>query len=240
MSTKLKCILLDDEIPGLTYLKLLCQEIEGIEVIKAYNDPQKLIRELDEIDFDLCILDIEMPQLNGLQVANLLKNKLVIFTTAYKQYAAEAFDINAVDYVRKPVEKERLHLAIRRAMERRPSASTQTQFMQLNTDKGKTIIHSTNVAYISSSQGDSRDKVAVMLDGSSLLLKNVSFNRLQNFLPTSEFCRINKRQIIATTIVTSYTFNEITTRLLIDGKPLRFSLNEVYRPEFQRLVTLDS
>ncbi|HEY9487725.1 MAG TPA: response regulator transcription factor [Chryseosolibacter sp.] len=237
MSTKLKCILLDDEIPGLTYLKMLCQQIEGIEVIKAYNDPQKLIAELNDFEFDLCILDIEMPQLNGLQVANLLKDKLVIFTTAYKQYAADAFDVDAVDYVRKPVQKERLQQAIRKAIERSSKKDQEKSFIQLNTDRGKTIIHFNKVGYVTISEADSRDKIAVMEDGSSLLLKNISFESIQDFLPKSDFCRINKQQIIAMKIVESFTFNEIITSLVKEGKPLRFTLSEVYRQQFQRLAS---
>src|SRR6187431_776666 len=113
MSTKIKCVLLDDEIPGLTYLKMLCQQIPELEVVKAYNDPQKLVHESANVDFDLCILDIEMPKLNGVQVASILKNKSVIFATAHREYAADAFDLDAVDFVQKPVTKERLLVAIK-------------------------------------------------------------------------------------------------------------------------------
>ncbi|MCH5688586.1 response regulator [Niabella sp. W65] len=61
--------------------------------------------ELSRLEFDFCILDIEMPEMNGLQVAALLNGRPVVFTTAYKEYAAEAFDLDAVDYIRKPVKR---------------------------------------------------------------------------------------------------------------------------------------
>ena len=92
MSSILKCILLDDEILGLKYLKMLCEQIDDIEVVKAFVDPELFINELDNLEFDFCILDIEMPKINGLQVANLLQNKPFIFATAYKEYATDAFD----------------------------------------------------------------------------------------------------------------------------------------------------
>ena len=101
LSTKLKCLLLDDELPGLTYLKMLCEQIIDIEVVKTFNDPVLLLNEQSFLDYDFCIMDIEMPSMNGLQVANLLNGKPVIFTTAYKEYAVEAFDLNAIDYVQK-------------------------------------------------------------------------------------------------------------------------------------------
>lgn len=115
MEKELKCLLLDDELPGLTYLKMLCEQIPGLSVVKSFNDPSRFLEEFPSLDFDLCIIDIEMPQFDGLKVANLLQGKAVIFATAYKEYAAEAFDLNAVDYLRKPVSLDRLKRAIDKA-----------------------------------------------------------------------------------------------------------------------------
>ena len=223
-------------MPGLTYLKMLCEQISELEVVKTFNDPQRLLRESQDIDFDLCILDIEMPQINGLQVADLLRDKMVIFTTAYSEHAADAFDLNAIDYVRKPVRKERLHQAVKKAVEHFSERRDRKESAQFNTDKGKTIIHFRQLAYITASESDSRDKVAVMHDGSSLILKNISFDNLNKVLPQSMFCRINKKQLISLGIVSSYTFNEITSSILSENKLLRFSLTEVYRPQFQKLI----
>ena len=141
MNTKLKCLLLDDELPGLTYLKMLCEQIPELEIVKAFNNPETLLAELPELDFDLCISDIEMPGIDGLTLASLLQNKLVIFTTAYKDYAAEAFDVNAVDYITKPVTKERLQIAVAKALERFNTVAPAKKFIHLNTDKGKALLY---------------------------------------------------------------------------------------------------
>ncbi len=108
----LKCILLDDEIPSLRFLKMLCEQIPGLEVVKTFNDPTVLLSEYRKLSFDFCILDIEMPEFNGFDLAIELKDFPIMFSTAYKQYASEAFDINAVDYMRKPLSLERLQQAI--------------------------------------------------------------------------------------------------------------------------------
>jgi len=108
----LKCILLDDEIPSLRFLKMLCEQIPGLEVVKTFNDPTVLLSEYRKLSFDFCILDIEMPEFNGFDLAIELKDFPIVFSTAYKQYASEAFDINAVDYMRKPLSLERLQQAI--------------------------------------------------------------------------------------------------------------------------------
>ena len=158
MNTKLRCLLLDDELPGLTYLKMLCEQLPELEVVKAFNSPDIFLKEVPNLDFDLCILDIEMPAMNGLHVANLLQGKPVIFVTAYKEFAAEAFDLDAIDYVRKPVKKERLQQAIQKASSRISKSSSVKNFIQLNTDKGKALLFFDQVGYIKTSDSDSRDK----------------------------------------------------------------------------------
>ena len=225
--------MLDDEIPGLAYLKMLCEQIPDLDVIKAYNDPQKFLHEATGLDFDLCILDIEMPKLNGVQVAALLKDKLLIFATAYREYAADAFDLDAVDFVQKPVTKERLQIAVSKVIARRSLRKQSKGHLHLNTDQGKTLISPHNLAYITTSEIDSRDKVAVMMDRSSIVLKNISFKSLQDQLPGDDFCQINKKQLIALRIVASFTFDQITTSIHMEEKPMKLSISEAYRQQFQ-------
>lgn len=240
MNIKLRCVLLDDEIPGLTYLKMLCEQLPQLEIVKAFNNPQKFLSELQTIDFDLCILDIEMPEMNGLQVAKLLKGKFVIFTTAYKEYAAEAFDIDAIDYVRKPVQKDRLKHAIDKVIDRHTTKKSGGDFIQLNTEKGKTLVYFNQLGYIKTSETDSRDKIAVLRDGTSMTLKNISFDSLSKLLPAKQFCRIHKKGMVSIQIVVSYSYSEITTSMMNEGKPVTLSLSEVFRPEFLTLANPDS
>lgn len=239
MNTKLKCLLLDDELPGLTYLKMMCEQIPELEVVKAFNSPEIFLSEMNNYDFDLCILDIEMPTMNGLQVANLLDSKLIIFTTAYKEYAVEAFDLDAVDYVRKPVKKERLQQAVKKAMDRFQQKTPKKEFAQFNTDKGKAIVFFDQPAYIKTSEIDSRDKVVQMMDGSVLTLKNISFDKLQKILPAHSFCQINKKEMIALKTVQVFSFDEISTIIpTVSGNFLRLTLSEIYRENFLRKVQI--
>lgn len=238
MNTKLRCLLLDDELPGLSYLKMLCEQLEELEVVKAFNNPLMFLAEAPGLEFDLCILDIEMPGMNGLQVMELLDGKPVIFTTAYKEYAAEAFDLNAIDYVRKPVKKERLHQAVLKAQQRiRQQLSPPKKFVQLNTDKGKALVYFEQIGFITTSAIDARDKILLLTDGTSLTIKNLSFEKIARFLPPSDFCRINKKEILALKQVQAFSFDEITTRLKNrDGSPIRLGLSSVYRNEFVQKV----
>mgnify|MGYP003604762737 FL=1 len=232
MNTKIKCLLLDDELPGLTYLKMLCEQIPELEIVKVFNNPEKLLAEAPNLDFDLCILDIEMPDLNGMAVANLLENKYIIFTTAYKEFAVEAFEIDAVDYITKPVKKERLEKAVAKVL-KRIEKQEQKQFISINTNKGKSVLFFDHLLYIKASDTDSRDKVAFLKDGSTLVLKNISYEKLQEKLSKVRFCRINKREIIAVSIVNFFTHDEITTNVMLpNGKPLVLSLGLSFKDDF--------
>ena len=232
-------MLLDDELPGLTYLKMLCEQLPQLEVVKAFNSPDLFLSESSSLDFDLCILDIEMPGINGLQVANLLRGKAIIFTTAYKDYAAEAFDLDAVDYVQKPVKMDRLQQAVLKACNRLSAGKKTKSFLQLNTDKGKALIFFDQLCYIQVSKMDSRDKVAQLFDGTMITLKNISFERLHELLPKHEFVRINKKELIALKCVQVFSFDEITTSIpATSGDTLKLVLSDTYRKEFIERVKL--
>jgi len=232
-------LLLDDELPGLTYLKMLCEQIPQLEVVKAFNQPDVFLSECVNLDFDLCILDIEMPQINGIQIAELLRHKLVIFTTAHKEYAADAFDLDVVDFVRKPIELERLHKAVRKAIKQLNDAKHSKKFIHLNTDKGKSLIVFDQLCYIRSSAIDSRDKDVLLRDGSKICLKNISFEKLQTILPPNKFCRINKQEIIALDIVQHFSFDQITSTIPGEqNQPQLFYLSEVYRNTFLEKVKI--
>lgn len=226
-------MLLDDELPGLTYLKMLCEQMPELEVVKAFNNPEVLLRELPGLDFDLCILDIEMPGMSGLHIANLLREKPVIFVTAYKEYAADAFDLDAVDYVQKPVKRERLQQAVNKVLNRAKAMQPAKTFVQVNTEKGKALLFFEHIAFVETSAADSRDKVVWMKDGSTLTLKNISFDRLFSLLPPGQLSRVNKRQALAIAVVRFYAHDEVTTGLnLPSGKPLKMTLSDIYREEF--------
>ncbi len=237
MNTKLKCLLLDDELPSLTYLKILCEQLPELEVVKTFNSSITMLNELPQLEFDLCILDIEVPHTNGLQIASLLKGKPVIFTTAYKDYAADAYDLNAIDYVRKPVSLNRLQQAVSKVKNNFRGERETKSFVQVNSDRGKALIYFNQLCYVKTSEIDSRDKIAQLGDGTLITLKNISFEKLLQRLPENDFVRINKKELIAIKSVQTFSFDEITTSIQTAiGKPLKLSLSEVYRHDLIRKV----
>lgn len=218
---------------------MLCEQMPELEIVKVFNSPEKLFEKTTSIDFDLCITDIEMPGMDGLTLASRLQNKLVIFTTAYKEYASEAFNIDAVDYITKPVTKERLHKAVLKALERHKNTIQNASFLTLNTDKGKGIVYINQLVHIKSAEQDSRDKEALLTDGSILILKNINFETLLQQLPETNFCRVNKKEIIAVSQVKHYTHNEIILKQSDkNGNFISVLLSETYRSAFMKLVNI--
>jgi DNA-binding LytR/AlgR family response regulator len=218
-------------------MKMLCEQIPELEVVKAFNSPETFLKELSSLEFDLCILDIEMPDMDGLSIANLLGDKPVIFATAYKEYAAEAFDLNAIDYIRKPVTKERLQTAVNKVLNRIRQTNPPKNFIQINTNKGKTLLFFDELAVVGTSEMDSRDKIAQLHDGKKLVLKNISFEKLLQFLPENDFCQVNKKEVLALRAVQFFSHDEITTKIIQSSeRPLVITLGDAYRENFLKKV----
>lgn len=123
----IEALLIDDENLALKQLKKLLEEYSIIKVIATYTDPSIAVIEASEIQPDVIFLDINMPEMNGMQTAEMLQQACpatnIVFVTAYDEYALEAFEINAIDYVLKPVNRNRLAKTIQRLEERYSQAS---------------------------------------------------------------------------------------------------------------------
>jgi two-component system LytT family response regulator len=112
---KLRAYLVDDEPLALERLRRLLEHTGRVEVTGSTTEPEKAVSELTAHPPDVCFLDIQMPRLNGFEVlAQLPSQPIVIFTTAYDQYALKAFGVNSVDYLLKPVEPESLDRALKK------------------------------------------------------------------------------------------------------------------------------
>lgn len=232
-----KCIILDDELPGLSYLKGLCEQNSYIEVVKAFTDPLLLLQQIDKLEFDLLITDIEMPEVSGIELADRLIDRHILFVTAYKQFAIEAFDRNAVDYILKPIRPERFNEAIQRAVARINSEPKKGLKIHLATDQGKTQINTDTILCIMTSEIDSRDKIIIFRDTTSIIAKNISFDSFMEILPGNMFCRINKKTIIAVASVKLFTSQTIISNIRDSkGDYYTFNLTEKYRQEFRRLA----
>jgi two-component system LytT family response regulator len=114
----MRTLIVDDEAPARERLKRLLADIEGVELIGEAEGGVQAVEMIERERPDLVLLDIQMPGLDGFGVIEALEDPpLVIFVTAYDEYAIRAFEVNALDYLLKPFSRERLEKAVRRAQE---------------------------------------------------------------------------------------------------------------------------
>jgi two-component system response regulator AlgR len=125
--SELRTLIVDDEPLAVERMQVLCAEIAGLAVIGTANDGKAALRLAEKLNPDLLLLDMTMPGMDGLALARELAKSAnppaVIFVTAHENFAVEAFDLDAVDYVLKPVAADRLERAIARALARRDKAA---------------------------------------------------------------------------------------------------------------------
>src|SRR5688572_15172305 len=115
---KLKCVAIDDVPLALELIELYAQQIDGLELVKTFDDAIAGLEYLQHNPVDLLFLDINMPDISGLElVRSLDKKPLLVFTTAYKKFAFEGFELEALDYLLKPIEFDRFAKAVQKAQE---------------------------------------------------------------------------------------------------------------------------
>ncbi|HNY01928.1 MAG TPA: LytTR family transcriptional regulator DNA-binding domain-containing protein [Bacteroidales bacterium] len=113
----LRTLLIDDEQPARDVVRHYLKDIAGIEIIGECSDGFSGLKAIQEMKPDLVFLDVQMPRLTGLELVELLEQPpMIIFSTAYDQYAIKAFEMNAVDYLLKPYSKERFLQAVQKAV----------------------------------------------------------------------------------------------------------------------------
>ncbi len=124
----LRTLIVDDEPLAVERMQVICADLDSIAVVGTASDGGAALRLVEALTPDLLLLDMTMPEMDGLQVARILAGResspAVIFVTAHDDFAVEAFDLEAVDYVLKPVTAERLRRAIGRALARGASRKT--------------------------------------------------------------------------------------------------------------------
>lgn len=118
MTKPLRTLLVDDEPLAIERMQILCAEVEGIDLIGTAQDGEAALRLVEALQPELLLLDIAMPGMDGMAVARALEDATlapaIIFVTAFDQFAVEAFDVAAIDYLLKPVAKDRLEKATER------------------------------------------------------------------------------------------------------------------------------
>ncbi len=232
----MNCIAIDDEPLALGLLKDNISKVPFLNLVATCNNAFEAMETMEKHPVDLVFIDIQMPGLTGLQfIASLEKKPLVIFITAYKQYAVESYDLDVVDYLVKPVALERFIKACNRAKElnelksaqgTKANAPSKDHFF-VNADYSQVKIAFDDIIWM---KGYGDYIKFHLRSAEHPLVVRTSFKELDRELPPNKFIRIHKSYAVAVAAITAIRKNSI----FLGDKEL--SVGETFRDEVQKLV----
>ncbi|SRR5258706_4791097 len=194
----LKCIAIDDEPPALDLVKEYVAKSPGLQLIQTFNDAISGGEFLRTNPVDLLFIDINMPDITGLDLVRSLQEKpMIIFTTAHKKFAHEGFELDAIDYLLKPISFERFSKAVAKAIE-------YSQYkQQVKNEAGENLfvyaeyrmvkINLRDIEYIESLE----DYIKIHLVNSKPVLTLMTLKGVLEKLPVAKFKRIHRSYIVA-------------------------------------------
>jgi len=194
---KINCLIIDDEPLAQNVLKKFIADCPLVELCGVYNNAVEATVFLQSNNVDLLFLDINMPKISGLSFfKSLVKPPLVVFTTAYPEYALEGFEVDAVDYMVKPFSFERFLKAVNKVHEKLNVVQLKNRINEgsilLKSDKKVYNVHFDNILYIQAIG----DYVKVVTTEKNLLVHS-TIKSMVDQLPIDEFIRIHKSYIIS-------------------------------------------
>ena len=193
----LKAMIVDDEAPARSELRFLLDELGQADVVAEAASVREAIEKLKEYPIDVIFLDINMPEATGLKLAEALRTLKfppnVVFVTAYSEYALEAFKVNAVDYLVKPVETERLAQALARVRENVALHMQAQKSERISVEKGgkKILISIDSIRFVMA-----RDDYAYLQTDTDRHFSTVSLAQLEKRLDGHGFFRVHRGYLV--------------------------------------------
>ena len=236
---KYKCIIVDDEPLALDVLESFIQKVPDLELVRKCHNAIEAMAALREKEIHLVFLDIQMPEITGLELLKSLSTKpAVIFTTAYSEYALQAFELDAIDYLLKPIPFERFLKAVNKAIhylnstnkeqtanETPAVAAEEEDYIFVKADKKIVKVKLDDILYIEGL----KDYVMIYTHDQRIITLQTMKN-LEERLPSTKFLRVHRSFIISIDKLKSVAGNavEIKNKMIPLGKH--------YRDDFMKLV----
>ena len=224
--TALRCCVIDDEPLAARLIASYVERTPGLELVGTFFSASEAIKPIMAGEVDLLFLDIEMPQLGGMELARLVPPSCrIIFTTAYDRYAVQGFKVNAVDYLLKPVSYEEFLAAVARAVKTmvpEPSA-TEAAKREFLIVKSEYKLVQIRIADISVIEG-LKDYIKIHLDGvAKPILTLMAMKAVEQALPAGNFIRVHRSYIVNTSKISIIDRNHVTVG------PHTVPVSETYR-----------
>ena len=192
----MNCIAIDDEPLALEVLKKYISKIPELNLVAVFSDAIEAMEYLQKNPVNLLLLDIHMPDISGFQLYNSLPVKpMVIFTTAYKEYAVEGFELDAIDYLLKPFNFVRFQKAVSKATNRgklKDKEDSPSQHLYIHSDYKMVKVAFAEIIYI-----EALDDYVKINTASQSYLTLLSMKKILDKLPEKNFIRIHRSYIVA-------------------------------------------
>jgi two-component system LytT family response regulator len=211
MRNKLKCVIVDDEPMAREIIETYIAKIPNLDLIGSCKNAAEAILFAQENEVDLFFLDINMPEISGLSLAKIIHKKAqIIFTTAYRDYAIDGFNLNVVDYLLKPIAFDRFLQAVQKVSLLEITEST-NDFMFVRSERKMVKVDFNSILYMESLS----DYVKIFTPEKTIVIRE-TISSLEEKLPLKKFIRIHRSFIISLQNITSYTneFIEINQKAL--------------------------
>lgn len=236
----MKCLAIDDEPLALDIIKDFCSKIDFVHLVASYTNPVEAVRTLNEQDIDLIFLDIQMPNISGLEFIRSIKSPpMIIFTTAFSNYAIEGFNLDAIDYLIKPFSFERFFKAVNKAYEIfrlrenktsvpidiQHEARENVKYLMVKVEYSTVKLDLNLIRYIEGL----KDYIKIYADKKPTLTKSTMKN-IEQRLPSDEFVRVHKSYIVAFSKIDFIENN----RIVIDDK--RIPIGNQFKDAFYRML----
>ncbi|WMX15027.1 MULTISPECIES: LytTR family DNA-binding domain-containing protein [unclassified Aureispira] len=212
------CLIIDDEQPARELLKKYLSKVPDLELIGACKSPLDALSIIQEQSVDLLLLDIQMPDLKGTELLRCITGKqpLVIFTTAYQEYAIEGFELDVVDYMLKPISFDRFLKGIQKVLEHKQwmeykhqnlpskSISTEKDYIALKSNQKLHKVQLNDILYI-----EGMKEYVVFYTEVQKLVIHASLKSLETRLPQDAFLRVHKSYIVNKNKVSNMFGNQL-------------------------------
>lgn len=209
---RMRCIVVDDEPLAVELMAGYVRKTPSLELVGTYTDPVAALSEIRSTPPDLVFMDIQMPDLNGLELSRMLPARtMVVFTTAFREYAFESYEVEAVDYLLKPIRYQKFVEAVSRAEKRMQSVpdsgrqeDAQRESAFFKVDGQHRNISFSDILYVSAM----KDYVMLRLRSEKdPLVTHLTMKAVEEMLPAARFMRVHRSYIVALDKITSIDGN---------------------------------
>ena len=219
----LNCLIVDDEPLALDLLESYVSRTPFLHLVAQCDSAVKALSVIEEEPIDLVFLDIQMPELNGLELSRLVGNKVkIIFTTAFEQYALEGFRVDAIDYLLKPFNYSEFLRAATKALRTRPAPES----IFVKSDYKLVQVQLKDILYIEGL----KDYIRIQTEDGQGILTLMSMKSIEDFLPADTFVRVHRSYIINMNKIKTIERNRI-----IFGK-VYIPISDSYKDRFTELL----